>query len=522
MLSRVSYWQSEYPNYPLKNIIMKKNITMAVIVLLFFLHYGGSTLATQTFGVLEGKNEPTSIEEGIMVNVKMILEGAFDISTGQLMHNLLNQDGLLPLTQPYAPDLPYYGNMAPVWYYQGNESIAQMPANVVDWVLVELRDAAGPAEAFDNTVIVRKACLLLNNGDVVGSDLQPLAFDVVIGSGLYVVVYHRNHLAAMSSQGLIPTGDVYSWDFTVSGAAYLDGYKALGNGYFGLIGGDGDADGQIQTQDKNNVWEPASGLGGIYLPGDFDLNGQVQTQDKNQVWNPNTGLASQVPGINVGGPIYGEGVTDIDGNFYPSVIMGNQEWMAENLRVTRHANGNNIIRYCYDNDAANCGLYGGLYTWHTAMHGASSSNTNPSNVQGICPAGWHLPSDAEWTELLNYVVAQGFPNGNMVNGAGNALKSCRQVSSPLGGDCATSEHPRWNSHSHNYGRDEFGFSALPGGYLAPNGSFYTLGDHGYWWSSTESSTTSAWDRQLYRNFGHLARYFYSKDYGFAVRCVRDN
>ncbi len=226
---------------------------------------------------------------------------------------------------------------------------------------------------------------------------------------------------------------------------------------------------------------------------------------------------------NDGGNIQpGEGVTDIDGNFYPSVIIGNQEWMAENLRVSRDANGNDITRYCYDNDAANCNLYGGLYTWHTVMNGAGSSNTNPSNVQGICPTGWHLPSDAEWTELVDYVVAQGYPNSNVVNGAGNALKSCRQVSSPLEGDCATSEHPRWNSHSTHYGTDEFGFSALPGGARVANGNYYYLGLTGSWWSSTEYSTTTAWYRLLYDSLGFVHRGDNYKGRGFSVRCVRDN
>jgi len=219
----------------------------------------------------------------------------------------------------------------------------------------------------------------------------------------------------------------------------------------------------------------------------------------------------------------GAGVTDIDGNFYPSVIIGNQEWMAENLRVTRDANGNDITRYCYNNDVTNCDLYGGLYTWHTVMNGATSSNTNPSNVQGICPTGWHVPSDAEWTELVDYVVAQGYSNvWDNPNGAGNALKSCRQVSSPLGGDCATSEHPRWNSDSTHYGTDEFGFSALPGGHRYTYGYYYYLGDLGIWWSSTEGSPTNAWYRYLYSGYGNVSRNYRNKGNGFSVRCVRDN
>jgi uncharacterized protein (TIGR02145 family) len=221
------------------------------------------------------------------------------------------------------------------------------------------------------------------------------------------------------------------------------------------------------------------------------------------------------------GFICGETITDFDGNIYNTVLIGDQCWMAENLKTTRDAAGNNITRYCYDNNTTNCDLYGGLYTWATVMNGAGSSISNPSGVQGICPTGWHVPSDAEWTQLVDYVVAQGFPNSDVTNGAGNALKSCRQINSPLGGDCNTSEHPRWNSHGTHHGFDEFGFSALPGGYRDANGTFANLGGYGYWWSSTESSSAGAWRRSMYCDYGNVGRSNRHKTYGFSVRCLRD-
>ncbi len=219
--------------------------------------------------------------------------------------------------------------------------------------------------------------------------------------------------------------------------------------------------------------------------------------------------------------IYGEGVTDIDGNFYPSVIIGNQEWMARNLNVTHDANGNAISRYCYDNNETYCDLYGGLYTWQSVMNGEGSSNTIPSNVQGICPTGWHLPSNSEWNVLVNNVVEQGYPNASdNPNGAGSALKSCRQVLSPLGGDCATSEHPYW-IWANNFGTDEFGFSALPGGYRYPNGAYYSLGYEGNWWSSSIDFSNWVWFRKIYNIYGNVDQSSYTDDYGFSVRCVRD-
>ncbi|MFO7873257.1 MAG: fibrobacter succinogenes major paralogous domain-containing protein, partial [Bacteroidales bacterium] len=178
-----------------------------------------------------------------------------------------------------------------------------------------------------------------------------------------------------------------------------------------------------------------------------------------------------------------------------------------------------ITRYCYDDNPDWCDLYGGLYTWNTVMQGQSSSNSNPSGVQGICPDGWHVPSDAEWTELTNYLINNydDFTSSNV----GNKLKSCRQVDSPLGG-CNTSDHPRWNSNDSHFGTDDFDFSALPGGYRNPSGGFYFLGAVGYWWSSTEYSSSHAWFRRMSRFDGSVGRgNSNNKTYGFGLRCVRD-
>ncbi|HHN47995.1 MAG TPA: hypothetical protein ENN08_03555 [Bacteroidales bacterium] len=213
-------------------------------------------------------------------------------------------------------------------------------------------------------------------------------------------------------------------------------------------------------------------------------------------------------------------LTDFDGNTYVTVQIGNQCWMASNLNTTRDANGNNITRYCYSNIVDNCEIYGGLYSWATVMNGAGSSGANPSGVQGICPTGWHVPSDAEWTQLTNYLIETYIDITS--SNVGNKLKSCRQVSSPLGGDCNTSEHPRWNSNATHYGTNDFGFSALPGGYRYSDGSFSGLGSTGYWWSSTESSSTHAWYRRMISSNGEMSRYnLSSKTYSFSLRCLKD-
>jgi len=229
-------------------------------------------------------------------------------------------------------------------------------------------------------------------------------------------------------------------------------------------------------------------------------------------------------------------ITDIDGNVYNTVQIGEQCWMKENLKTTRDAAGNNITRYCYDNNVEFCNWYGGLYTWYTIMNGASSSNSNPSGVQGICPDGWHVPSHHEWTQLEQFICeALGnshcdsiFPYDHSTYGwrgtiEGNALKSCRQVNSPLGGDCNTEDHPRWNSDETHHGTDVFGFSSLPGGIRNAWGHFFeNLGSYGFWWSSTwYSAQMSAWCRYMYKQNGNIGRSYGNRSHSEHLRCLRD-
>ncbi|TVQ95051.1 MAG: T9SS C-terminal target domain-containing protein [Bacteroidetes bacterium] len=235
------------------------------------------------------------------------------------------------------------------------------------------------------------------------------------------------------------------------------------------------------------------------------------------------------------GIIYGDGVTDIDGNEYLTVIIGNQEWMAENLRVTRYSNGDGIPTglsnsewgsttsgayavYLHgdivglNSDEEVLEAYGALYNWYAV-----------DDSRGLCPiGGWSVPSDDDWTQLVNYVADQGYPNEkDNPNWAANALKSCRQVNSPQGGECNTSEHPRWNSHDTNYGLDKFGFSALPGGRRYSSGGYGNVGIYGRWWSATEFHSASAWLRYMWSGSGSVYRFSPTKRLGVSVRCVKN-
>jgi len=151
---------------------------------------------------------------------------------------------------------------------------------------------------------------------------------------------------------------------------------------------------------------------------------------------------------------------------------------------------------CYDNQSSNCATYGRLYTWSEVMAGASSSTSVPSGVQGICPSGWHVPSDAEWSTLVRFVDSAT---------AGTKLKSTSG----------------WSGSGN--GTNAYGFNVLPAGACYNKRTFFGLG--GYYadfWSSSENDAPNAWSRFFYYYDAYVNRYNINKSDGFSLRCVNDN
>ncbi len=224
-----------------------------------------------------------------------------------------------------------------------------------------------------------------------------------------------------------------------------------------------------------------------------------------------------VPGISA---VNNLSVTDIDGYVYEIVEIGDQVWMAENLKVTHYSDGTAIPlvegnsawdaleytdkAYCYyDNSTANRDVYGTLYTWAAAMNGATSSDIDPSGVQGVCPSGWHLPSDAEWYELALFLGG-----GSEGSVAGGKLKETGTI--------------HWISPNSD-ATNSSGFTALPGGYRFSIGSFNYMGNNAMFWSSTEYVHMSgmAWILALGYNYSMENRHTSPKEAGYSVRCLRD-
>jgi uncharacterized protein (TIGR02145 family) len=203
--------------------------------------------------------------------------------------------------------------------------------------------------------------------------------------------------------------------------------------------------------------------------------------------NGNVALTANFRSRTVTPPVSNTFTDSRDGKTYRKITIGYQTWMAENLNY--NASGS----LCYDNITSNCTKYGRLYNWATAMNGFSSSSSNPSGVRGVCPVGWHLPSDAEWSTLVNYV---GGPSGTKLK--------------------ATSGW--YNAYN---GTDDYGFLALPGGAGRSDNSFIRAGYYGYWWSATENVAVDAWNRDMNYYNEYVDRFFSIKSILFSVRCVQD-
>jgi len=194
-------------------------------------------------------------------------------------------------------------------------------------------------------------------------------------------------------------------------------------------------------------------------------------------------------------------MTDIDGNVYKTIKIGNQTWMAENLKTTKFRNGAAILNvsdsaqwstdlmpaYCiFNNDPANTGVYGLLYNGYAAIDG-----------NNIAPAGWHVPADSEWVTLNTFLGT----------GAGGKLKATGTT--------------YWNSPNTG-ATNETGFNALGGGNRGAYGQFHNQGVYCFWWAATTTSSTDAYNWVVAYNYNGLYQHSYPMTCGFNIRCVKDN
>jgi uncharacterized protein (TIGR02145 family) len=200
-------------------------------------------------------------------------------------------------------------------------------------------------------------------------------------------------------------------------------------------------------------------------------------------------------------------VWDDDGNMYNTITIGTQIWMKENLKTTKFSNGTDIPLvtsslgwyylttpgYCwYGNDANNKATYGALYNWYAV-------NVEKNGNRNVCPPGWHVPADNEWTILMTYLGGDSVAVGKLK-------------------ETGTFHWQYPNSDA----TDESGFTALPGGARDFDGVFYGIGSYGYWWSATEFAIGGAWSRYIGYDGSGGDRHGNLETDGFSVRCVKNN
>jgi uncharacterized protein (TIGR02145 family) len=213
-------------------------------------------------------------------------------------------------------------------------------------------------------------------------------------------------------------------------------------------------------------------------------------------------------------PCTGTPTVEYEGQIYNTIQIFSQCWLKENLNVGMMIQGsqnqadNGILeKYCYENQPDSCTKYGGLYQWNEMMQ-----YTTQQGVQGICPPGWHLPTDEEWKVLEGAVDSQYGIGDNTWDDL-----------SMRGIDAGANLKTTGDWYANGNGTDLFGFSGLPGGARIDmiGDLFDGIGEDGHWWTSTENLLLSAWFRLLGYDLPGVHRYFYYKDKGYSVRCLRD-
>ena len=252
------------------------------------------------------------------------------------------------------------------------------------------------------------------------------------------------------------------------------------------------------------------------LSGCADIERENPYDPKGVNYVPPPSSSSIVPSSSSSAPPHvSYGTLSYQGKTYKTVKIGTQTWMAENLNYDIPDNATDV---CYDNNSSNCATYGRLYNWSTAMALDPSCNFSAcaSQVQsrhrGICPSGWHIPSNADWDQLYRYV-----------DGTTGTSSPC---DSPTAGKHLKAK-TGWNScgpsgSGSSYScEDTYGFSALPGGIGYSDGSFGYVGNYGYWWSASEDDSGNAYNRLMYYDSEYAGWGSDSKTNLFAVRCLQD-
>lgn len=268
--------------------------------------------------------------------------------------------------------------------------------------------------------------------------------------------------------------------------------------YFNLDGTESDYYISLEVSfDSGNTFTPIdpahiSGVGQPISPG---IN-------KHLIWNgmqTNPNIYSGLSEVKVIANTYPSTVSDYDGNVYYTTHIGGKVWMKENLKTSKYCNGTNIEYGNWDNSNGTYAWYDNNIFWKDS-YGALYNWLAVDNTNGLCPNGWHVPSDEEWTALTDYLGGQAI--------AGGKLKEVGTL--------------HWNSPNAG-ATNETGYTALPGGYRHSNGSFNSINNYGAWWTSSEHDSEYSLMRSMYSSNGVVGRSMsFKRIIGYSVRCIWNN
>jgi uncharacterized protein (TIGR02145 family) len=356
------------------------------------------------------------------------------------------------------------------------------------------------------------------DGSVMASSEAVLTFMIHDGTANGAVVYQESHSLTSNTQGLVScvvgNGVVSQGNFNNinwgNGAKFLHvmmGSTDLGTQQMLSVPYALYAENTIVTVSPSGDTLTIGG-NSVVVPGISALNTTNNGGLGAQVLIGNTTCVNEYISVTGCG---GQSSLTYDGRTYDLVEIGGQCWFADNLATDQYRNGDLIptgldnatwqnttagAYAIYNNDPANDATYGKLYNWYTTV-----------DSRGLCPTGWHVPTDCEWMYLegaLGMSVSDQQTTGNRGTNEGGALKATTNWISPNTGATNSS-----------------GFTAFPGGYRYLTGSYVSIGYSGYGWSSTEGDSSNAWIRNLFYTISDVSRYGFNKRYGFSVRCVRD-
>jgi uncharacterized protein (TIGR02145 family) len=361
-------------------------------------------------------------------------------------------------------------------YVAGGTSMSLSPT-----ITVELHDATS------------KAGIESRIGSLSTAGVGTFSFtSAVNGTPYYIVIKSVNTIETWSANPQSFSAGTLSYDFTTGvSKAYTDGSNppmALHNGKWCIYSGDLNHDGFVGGDDFTGVDNDNAAFS-YHLINDLNGDGFIGGDDFTFIDNNNSSFVGKQipPGVPSETILY-------LGQTYNTVLIGTQWWLKENLNVGNWVNGsldqsNNglIEKYCYNDSLVNCSLYGGLYQWNEAMQYVTTENT-----QGVCPSGWHIPSNTEITTLINNVGSDG--NELKAVGQGGGLGSGTNIS---------------------------GFSALLSGSSASDGSFSDVANYGYIWSSTQYNTTLSHLMTLDMVDNNIGQGQSNKANGFSVRCLKN-